>query len=242
MKPNQFTELVKLTDGTEPQKAILIAFYLFRVREVPELELTDLCKAMVDFGLSSPNKTRLRKNPVFSRAFMKGTGSSIKLRLKTIEELDKQFPEMMIKSEEIITDETILPESVYNDTRGYLELVAQQVNACYHYNLFDGCAMMMRRLMEMLLVLSYRALGKEDEIKSLGGGYHSLSTIITHTIQNKALGLPKGTLDTLDSIRELGNYSAHRVEYNCRQVDISRLKMSYRVCIEELMYKSGVKK
>ncbi len=42
--------------------------------------------------------------------------------------------------------------------------------------------------------------------------------------------------------KDLGNYSAHKIWYNCTQQDIKPHILKYRAIIEELMYKSGVKK
>lgn len=239
MSPKQYSGLVKLSDVSEAQKAILLAFFLLKTQDVQELALPDLCKVMVDFGLSNPNQTRLRKNSVFSRAFMKGTGNTIKLRLKTLQDLEGQYPELSRKSEDIIADETVLPEALYSKTRGYLVVVCRQINASFQHNLFDGCALLMRRLIEMLIILTYRELGREDEIKSLGGGYQPLSAIIQHASHNKVLSLTKGSQDTIDVFRQLGNYSAHTLEYHCRKVDIERVKIPFRVCVEELLYRCG---
>lgn len=242
MAPKQFSNLVNLADATEAQKAILVAFYLLKTKDAYELILADLCGVMVAFGLSNPNQTRLRKNPNFTRAFMKGTGNNIKLRLKALQELENQYPQLSAKSEEITADETILPDALFLKTRGYLIAVHQQINSCYENNLFDGCAMLMRRMIEMLLILSYRELGREDEIKGAGGGYQALSAIIQYTTQNKVLSLTKGSQDTIDIFRQLGNYSAHTLEYHCRRVDIDRVKIPFRVCVEELLYRCGLRK
>ncbi len=154
----------------------------------------------------------------------------------------KDFPEVCEKSEEIITNDIILPESLYANTRGFVERVAVQVNACYQYNIFDGCAMMMRRLMEILLILCYRHAGRIEEVKEDGGSVKKLVYLIDYAIRNKVIPLTKGTEDVLHEFRTLGNYSAHGIEYQCRKTEINKVKQAYRVCIEELLYGSGLKK
>ncbi len=39
-----------------------------------------------------------------------------------------------------------------------------------------------------------------------------------------------------------GNYAAHRIEYNTTKKDLDEIKVKYRVILEELYYKSGLKK
>lgn len=41
--------------------------------------------------------------------------------------------------------------------------------------------------------------------------------------------------------KDLGNYSAHKIWYNCTKGDIEQNALKYRTIIEELLYKSGIK-
>ena len=101
----------------------------------------------------------------------------------------------------------------------------------------------MRRLLESLLVLSYQNAGLESEIMDKFGKHHiSLDGIIKNAEQNTALGLSANTKKDMTLFKDLGNYSAHKIWYNCTQQDIKPHVLKYRVIIEELMYKSGLKK
>jgi len=63
------------------------------------------------------------------------------------------FPQLSEKSQDVFDEGTILPEPDYQGTRGYIESLAKQINASYEHNIFDGCAVLMRRLFEILLIL-----------------------------------------------------------------------------------------
>ena len=41
--------------------------------------------------------------------------------------------------------------------------------------------------------------------------------------------------------KDIGNFSAHKIWYNSTKQDIEPHILKYRVIIEELMYKAGVK-
>ena len=43
-------------------------------------------------------------------------------------------------------NEFIVPFAMVRGTRGYIEKVVNQINGCYEKGWFDGCAVMMRRL------------------------------------------------------------------------------------------------
>jgi hypothetical protein len=242
MNFTQFSSKSSLTDVSQIQKVILLAFFSLKRSDVHEWSIADLSKFVQEQNLGSPNATRLREQVIASRAFIKSSNGKFKLKLKTIQDCEGKFPELINKSEEIISDDTILPEGLYEKTRGYLINVSKQINASYQHNLFDGCAMLMRRLMEMLIILTYKHLGRENEIQTANGGNQPLSYLINYSLTHQVLGLSRDSNNVLDEFRQLGNHSAHGLEYNCKKGDLDKIKISYRVCIEELMYKCGVKR
>lgn len=158
-----------------------------------------------------------------------------------IEELNNKYSFISVKSEDIITDNTIIPDTLYINTRGYIENLSKQINASYEHNIFDGCAVLMRRLFEILLIHSYEHIGKIDEIKE-NDGFKNLSYIINYTISNKPFTLSKEAIDALDEFRQLGNFSAHKIQYNAKRKDIHNIRLLYRLVVEELLYASGIKK
>ena len=101
---------------------------------------------------------------------------------------------------------------------------------------------MMRRLLEALLVLSYQNYGIESEITAKDHIHHvTLDKIIKNAEQNTTLNFSSNTRKELSLFKDLGNYSAHKIWYNCTQQDIKPHILKYRVIIEELLYKSGLK-
>jgi hypothetical protein len=58
---------------------------------------------------------------------------------------------------------------------------------------------------------------------------------------NTTLKLSRSRFD-YDDIRDLGNFASHKLEYNTKRKDIDDIRIRYRACIEELLYKSGLKK
>ena len=135
---------------------------------------------------------------------------------------------------------TILPDDLFNLLPTNVQSLCKQINASYENNLFDCAAVIMRRLLETLLVLSYQKAGVETDI--MNGNYHvTLDKIIKNAEQNVALALSANTKKDMALFKDLGNYSAHKIWYNCTQGDIKPHILKYRAIIEELMYKSGLK-
>lgn len=70
----------------------------------------------------------------------------------------------------------------------------------------------------------------------------SLEKIVKNAAQNSALLLSANAKKDMNLFRDLGNYSAHKIWYNCTQQDIQPHTLKYRALIEELIYKAGLRK
>lgn len=136
---------------------------------------------------------------------------------------------------------TILPSALFENTTQNVQTICKQINASYENNLYDCTAVMMRRLLEGLLVLAYQNNGIEAEITDNNGWHSTLDKIIKNAIQNKVLTLSANTKRDMWLFKDIGNYSAHKIWYNSTKQDIEPHILKYRVIIEELMYKAGVK-
>lgn len=137
---------------------------------------------------------------------------------------------------------TILPDSIFLSLPSNVQSLCKQINASYENNLYDCTAVIMRRLLESLLVLSYQKLGIEPDIMDKSGMHHiSLDKIIKNAEQNATLSLSSNTRKDMALFKELGNYSAHKIWYNCTQGDIKPHILKYRAIIEELFFKAGLK-
>ena len=144
--------------------------------------------------------------------------------------------------ETIEQNESILPKVLYQDTRGPVERLAAQINASYEHNLYDCCAVMLRRLMEVLLVLAFQNLDKENLIIDKKRQHHiSLDGMIKAANSCKELALSSNTKKDMSIVKDLGNYSAHKIWYNCTKKDIEPIIIKYRAIIEELLYKAGIR-
>lgn len=227
----------------EIDKVALLAFYKLKTNNVAEFDMDDIMTWFHDLNLPIPNSSRLKKNIEKSNIFIKGTQpKTFRLHANEINRLESIFPNLNLKDEEIECGETVLPEKLYTGTRGYIESLAKQINASYENNIFDGCAVLMRRLLEILLIHSYEKLGIQDLIKDRNGDYLLLEGIVSNAKGNTKLNLSRNTKNSLDDYRKLGNFSAHKIYYNCKRNDIDKLMMEYRATIEELLYKSDILK
>lgn len=237
-----FTKKTELLNKKEIDKVVLLAFYHQNGQDGFEFTVDSVCEWFETLDLHRPNKSRLRQNLKSSRSFLKGQHEdSFRLHAKESSSLYKKYPFLGDKSEDIEATDTILPTLLYENTRGYIESLSKQINASYENNIFDGCAVLMRRLLEICLIHSYENQGIDSDIKDSQGNFKMLSDIISNALRNPKLSLSRNTKSCLEDFRAIGNYSAHKIYYNAKRADISKVRLDFRATIEELLYKSGIR-
>jgi Domain of unknown function (DUF4145) len=243
----KFAEAVDLFSKSELEKVKLILLYYQKEDKEFQITIDDIISYFETLGMHKPNKTRLRKNIISSREFVRGKSPEhYQLHIKIFSSLFASYSTIIYKqkSEEIkfSSDGLVLNKDLYKKSRTYIINLADQINASYENNIFDGCAVLMRRLFEILLIHSYENKRLDSLIRDNSGNYKMLVDIVNNAKTNSKLGLSRNTRESLNLFRELGNFSAHKIYYNAKKNDIDRVVFNYRVCIEELLYISGIKK
>jgi len=138
--------------------------------------------------------------------------------------------------------QAILPFALVQGTRGYLERVVNQINGCYEKGWFDGCAVMMRRLMETLIIECFEAHGIACKIKDpRTGDFLYLSDLVGHTLSETEWNLGRNTKRALQNLKTVGDQSAHSRRYNAHREDIDKLIPDFRTTCQELLYLAKLK-
>ena len=241
MNVKQFGAACDIDGQREVERACLLAFFYLRTAKKDEFTVAEAAHWLADYGFATPNRTRLDQNLRASGNTVRGQRGGYKLNLAYVTGLDTAHPQLQEKSEEILDHGTILVEAEYKGTRSYIETLAKQINRSYEENIFDGCAVIMRRLLEVMLILAYKKLGSEAAIQDVDGNFKMLEGIINDAKTNSTLGLSRNSKELLEVFRKLGNFSAHKIEYTCHRQYIQPHIMDYRGIITELLYKAGLK-
>lgn len=243
MTISQFVKHADLANEKEIDKVRLLAFF-YQVRDASfSFTVEDVCRWFSELDFHEPNKSRLKLNLGKSHSFVKTVnGAGYRLHANEIKKLSESYPQFLEKNEETVSLDSVLPAPVYENTRGYIESLAKQINASYENNIFDGCAVLMRRLLEICIIHSYEHLKIDSAIKDAQGNFKQLSDIVSDAISNAKLGLSRNTKECLNDFRTAGNFSAHKIYYTAKRQDIKKLILEYRASIEELLYKSGIRK
>jgi hypothetical protein len=140
------------------------------------------------------------------------------------------------------TNQSILPHALFKNTRGYMERVVFQINGCYEKGWFDGCAVMMRRLLETLIIECFEAHNLSDKIKDeKTGDFLYLSDMISRLLQETSWNLGRNTKKALPNLKAIGDHSAHSRRYIAHREDIDKIAADFRLTCQELLYLAGLK-
>lgn len=138
--------------------------------------------------------------------------------------------------------QSILPRAIAAGTRGYIERVVDQINGCYEHGWFDGCAVMMRRLLETLIIEAFEVYKIPANIKNPAtGDFYYLSDLITKALSEKAWNLGRNTKSALKRLKLIGDQSAHSRRFNAHREDIDKITAEFRGVCQEFIYLAGLK-
>lgn len=196
-------------------------------RELYRNEFPPLGEAFVDETDGEETKTKKLRQE--QRIFLKG-------KLFELERLSSPAP----KPEADSGDE-ILPFALVEGTRGYIERVVRQVNACYRHECYDACAVMARRLVETLIVEAYEHHKIDSKIKNQAGDFLHLRELVPLALNEPRWNLGRNTKKALPKLKDLGDRSAHGRRFNAHRDDVDKIASDLRTVVQEFLAIAGLK-
>jgi hypothetical protein len=167
------------------------------------------------------------------KKFIKKNGDRYYLERSFKESLDKKVgaPAMPAK-----VHSDLFPIDLFDNTRGYLTVLANQALASYNKGIYDGCSVLSRKLIEILIIECFEKHKCENLIKRADGTFFYLSDLITEFLKEPKWNVGRNAKNGLPKIKKLGDQSAHNRRYIARKGDMDNLKDELRVVIEELIH------
>lgn len=240
MKLLDFIEATSAGNQPEARRAILVCYFEYKENQVSSFSMADISTMLQHAGYCAPNKSRLSSALIKSqRAFLLDPKGNLTFRPATLQQLDREYGQLWNDSVTIESSSELIDEVKFCGKEHNIDRLIRQINHSYSSNCFDACAVLMRRVFEILLVLTYQKFGIDNEIQDASGNYCQLDTLVKKIINNTTIKLGRIKND-FHMIREVGNYSAHGLTYTAGKKDIDDIKLKYRVMLDELFSKSGL--
>ncbi len=240
----KYMEAVDLAHKSEVERAKLLCYYHLKEEGEAAFSLSKISKWMEECNFSKPNTSRLKTNLTKGKgkAFLlsKSDKNAIEFVPAVLQSLDREYGQLWQDTVTIESNNELLEEVKFCGKRPFLTKLIQQINFCYGHNCYDACAVLMRRLFEVLLVLTYQNKGVEADIQKTDGSHKMLEGIVKDAVQNQSLGIPSRISKNFDAFREVGNNSAHSITYTAGKLDIDNIVRDYRVMLEDLYTRAGL--
>lgn len=100
---------------------------------------------------------------------------------------------------------------------------------------------MVRRLVEVLLIECFEATGRANLVKDHDGNYFLLERLMTAALGQEDWSIGRNSKKALQSLKSIGDLSAHSRRYNARREYIDGVILGLRVLCEELLYLSRLR-
>jgi len=131
-------------------------------------------------------------------------------------------------------DDRVLQAEDFSDARPYVVALVRQINGAHQFELYDCCAVMMRRLAEVLIVDAYSRKGADSLIRSSDGNLKMMNGLINALNSGATFRLSRRAPEYLEHLKTLGDTAAHSRNYITKRKDIEDFAQKYRMLVEEL--------
>jgi hypothetical protein len=149
-------------------------------------------------------------------------------------------------------DQPLLAHATFSKAPDYMQRIVFQINGCYTVTAYDGCAVLMRKLVESLIISCFEKFKIESKIRRDNGtgDYYFLKDLVPRMLaekwqtpdRNESLGRNfTSGLNNLLSLKDYGDLSAHTRQYNAKRQYIDGLTRDLRVVSERMLYLAGYK-
>ena len=164
------------------------------------------------------------------------------LQTKFIAELNEIYQKYTNLPPEIpITSPLITPLKIQNGNslNTLLPILIEEANKTYECRLFNSCALLCRRILEILLIKTFKKKGLESDILS-NGYYLTLGELIGKANSGKYFQLTKATKKCLENAKKTGDIAAHSEFVTVKNKSIDKFKSDIDIAIKELLEKAEI--
>ena len=225
-----FAELCGMSSSSETKNFELLCYYMMKEKGEKAFSAGGMLDIFEDAGLVRPSKSMLdklsKKHPSFK---ITGVDGTVVFDPDAVISLDAKYGHLWkaapsVSAEIVPEGISVIDEKIFSGKREGFDKLITQINSTYRNGSFDSCAMVMRRLLEASLILSFQTNSAEDAI-SQDGKYLCFGDIVKKTIDNEMFGLSAADLTDASHI---GDYSDRGPTYTFGANDINLPRNAYR--------------
>lgn len=239
----EFANQINLKDQSEINRTMLVCYFEYKRTGKTEFSMQEICTLLQNFGFNKPNVSRLKLRLIKGKEkimLLKNSEKTLEFIPIILQKLESDYGSLWDDNISVKSNSELIDEIKFCGKKTYIDRIIKQINFTYNNNCYDACAVLLRRLFEILLVLAYQRNGIEQDITNAQGHHLMLEGIVKNAKTNSVLNFSSRIKNNFDTFREVGNNSAHSITYTASKKDIDDIKIAYRVMLDELYDKIGI--
>lgn len=232
-RTNFLRELARL-NLNQTDEAIALLWFYRQTQAFEERSAAELSTDFRDEGYTAPNASRLANALRRNRRTVSGRRrGTFQINTRYLDELEAAYGGLLVGIPARTASPLVLPEDFGRGTR-HLEQLVIETNGSYEHGYYDGCAVMLRRILESLIISIFLSRRQADMIR-VDGNLLSLEALILKVLSFDQVHLSREARRVMGQIKEVGDAAAHNRNYLTKQQDIDDIKLGARRVLEELL-------
>lgn len=232
--PKDFLSLQEIHDLKLVDRFVALLWWHHHYSNGVFITLDQLCQESEAAGYPAINKSRDgKKISKDVRTSTQPKGGAYKINLRAVKKMDEQYLSLL-KNKPLQKSDTLFSMDDFKSTRGYIERVVQQINVSYDTQLYDCCAVMVRRLLETLIIEIYESKNRADEIKGSDNCFMMFSGLLSFLEKDKNINVGRQTMKGLSDFKAIADSSAHNRRFNASKKDIDDKIGGVQLAVSEL--------
>ncbi len=135
------------------------------------------------------------------------------------------------------TQDQYLVSEIFEKCKHYITNTVHQINGCWNHEYWEACAVMTRRLLQILIIELYRTRAWEKNLRDNNtGDYIGLKAMIGKVKGDRRFGFDSRVGRGLDQLKELGDIAAHDYRVRVRKTDLQGKRELLRYTCERLVF------
>jgi len=131
---------------------------------------------------------------------------------------------------------SIVPYSLFENTRGYLKKIIHQAIICYDNQAYDGCSILLRKVLEILIIECFEKHSIKSRIQDNNWDFLYLSNLISLFTNATEWSVWRNAKKSLKSIKNLWDLAAHNRRFITQKSDLDKIQDDMRIVFEELIH------
>jgi len=214
----------------------LFCYYLVKEKKFTMFSVKKVLELFEDVDVTVKDADALKNDMKKHPSFDKKLDGSLSFKSEALRALDSKYGHLWIKNTETAAPEIfeVVDITRCKKRKEGLDRLVMQINTSYRNGSFDSCALVMRRLLEAALIISFQTNGIENEIRNGSGKYLCFDDIAKKAVEKDVNGILK-IGDDLTNASAIGDYSEQGPMYTISVNDINSVRNAYRNVIDLLL-------